>query len=32
MAEQEGLQYGKADFVLMDSVTLPEFMANLKLR
>nr|AAQ11360.1 myosin 1d [Xenopus laevis] len=32
MAEQEGLQYGKADFVLMDSVTLPEFMENLKLR
>ncbi|KAM8946438.1 unconventional myosin-Id isoform 2-T2 [Pelodytes ibericus] len=32
MAEQEGLQYGKADFVLMDSVTLPEFMDNLKLR
>uniref|UniRef100_A0A8C5Q6D7 Myosin ID n=1 Tax=Leptobrachium leishanense TaxID=445787 RepID=A0A8C5Q6D7_9ANUR len=32
MALQEGLQYGKADFVLMDSVTLPEFMDNLKLR
>ncbi|XP_053569259.1 unconventional myosin-Id-like [Bombina bombina] len=32
MAEQEGLQYGKADFVLMDNVTLPEFMENLKLR
>ncbi|XP_029428879.1 unconventional myosin-Id isoform X1 [Rhinatrema bivittatum] len=32
MAEQESLEFGKADFVLMDSVTLPEFMANLKLR
>ncbi|CAH2302745.1 unconventional myosin-Id [Pelobates cultripes] len=32
MALQEDLQYGKADFVLMDSVTLPEFMDNLKLR
>nr|XP_033774299.1 LOW QUALITY PROTEIN: unconventional myosin-Id [Geotrypetes seraphini] len=32
MAEQESLEFGKADFVLMDSVTLQEFMANLKLR
>ncbi|XP_043911174.1 unconventional myosin-Id [Protopterus annectens] len=32
MAEQESLEFGKADFVLMDSVTMEEFMANLKLR
>ncbi|XP_068023276.1 LOW QUALITY PROTEIN: unconventional myosin-Id [Melanerpes formicivorus] len=32
MAEQESLEFGKADFVLMDSVTMPEFMANLRLR
>ncbi|KAG8446971.1 hypothetical protein GDO86_014423 [Hymenochirus boettgeri] len=32
MAEQEGLQFGKADFVLMDSVTIQEFMENLKVR
>ena len=32
MAEQESLEFGKADFVLMDAVTMPEFMANLRLR
>uniref|UniRef100_A0A672UMR9 Unconventional myosin-Id n=1 Tax=Strigops habroptila TaxID=2489341 RepID=A0A672UMR9_STRHB len=32
MAEQESLEFGKADFVLMDTVTMPEFMANLRLR
>ncbi|XP_064410637.1 unconventional myosin-Ig [Latimeria chalumnae] len=32
MAEQESLEFGKADFVLLDSVTIEEFMTNLKLR
>ncbi|RXN09659.1 unconventional myosin-Id [Labeo rohita] len=32
MAEHESLEYGKADFVLLDNVSLEEFMANLKLR
>ncbi|OPJ71614.1 hypothetical protein AV530_008415 [Patagioenas fasciata monilis] len=32
MAEQESLEFGKADFVLLDAVTMPEFMANLRLR
>uniref|UniRef100_A0A8C8MMX5 Myosin ID n=1 Tax=Oncorhynchus tshawytscha TaxID=74940 RepID=A0A8C8MMX5_ONCTS len=32
MAEHESLEFGKADFVLLDSVSLEEFMANLKLR
>lgn len=32
MAEQESLEFGKADFVLLDTVTMPEFMANLRLR
>lgn len=32
MAEQESLEFGKADFVLMDTVSMPEFMANLRLR
>ncbi|XP_029409442.1 unconventional myosin-Id [Nannospalax galili] len=32
MAEQENLEFGKADFVLMDTVSMPEFMANLRLR
>ncbi|XP_074019006.1 unconventional myosin-Id isoform X2 [Numenius arquata] len=32
MAERESLEFGKADFVLMDSVTMAEFMANLRLR
>uniref|UniRef100_H2M9L2 Unconventional myosin-Id n=1 Tax=Oryzias latipes TaxID=8090 RepID=H2M9L2_ORYLA len=32
MAEHESLEYGKADFVLLDSVSMEDFMANLKLR
>ncbi|OXB71713.1 UNVERIFIED_CONTAM: hypothetical protein H355_005885 [Colinus virginianus] len=32
MAEQESLEFGKADFVLLDVVTMPEFMGNLRLR
>ncbi|XP_032890982.1 unconventional myosin-Id [Amblyraja radiata] len=32
MAEQESLEFGKADFVLMDTINMSEFMANLKLR
>ncbi|XP_056374744.1 unconventional myosin-Ig [Hyla sarda] len=32
MAEQESLEFGKADFLLLDNVTMEEFMANLKLR
>lgn len=32
MAEQESLEFGKADFVLLDTVAMPEFMANLRLR
>uniref|UniRef100_A0A674MLD7 Unconventional myosin-Id n=1 Tax=Takifugu rubripes TaxID=31033 RepID=A0A674MLD7_TAKRU len=32
MAEHESLEFGKADFVLLDNVSMPEFMANLKLR
>ncbi|XP_073407296.1 unconventional myosin-Ig-like isoform X1 [Dendrobates tinctorius] len=32
MAEQESLEFGKADFVLLDNVTMKDFMANLKLR
>ncbi|XP_050790863.1 unconventional myosin-Id [Gopherus flavomarginatus] len=32
MAELESLEFGKADFVLLDSVSMPEFMANLRLR
>ncbi|XP_075444251.1 unconventional myosin-Ig isoform X3 [Ascaphus truei] len=32
MAEQESLEFGKADFVLLDQVTMEDFMANLKLR
>ncbi|XP_026885184.2 unconventional myosin-Id isoform X1 [Electrophorus electricus] len=32
MAEQESLEFGKADFVLLDTVSLEDFMANLKLR
>ncbi|KAM9308098.1 unconventional myosin-Ig-like [Gastrophryne carolinensis] len=32
MAEQESLEFGKADFVLLDNVTIEEFMVNLKLR
>uniref|UniRef100_A0A8C6M1P3 Myosin ID n=1 Tax=Nothobranchius furzeri TaxID=105023 RepID=A0A8C6M1P3_NOTFU len=32
MAEHESLEFGKADFVLLDTVSMEEFMANLKLR
>ncbi|KAI9537372.1 hypothetical protein NQZ68_025228 [Dissostichus eleginoides] len=32
MAEHESLEFGKADFVLLDNVSLEEFMTNLKLR
>ncbi|ETE66384.1 Myosin-IA [Ophiophagus hannah] len=32
MAEQESLEFGKADFVLLDEVTMEDFLENLKLR
>lgn len=32
MAEQESLEFGKADFVLLDRVTMEDFLDNLKLR
>ncbi|XP_048385403.1 unconventional myosin-Id-like [Stegostoma tigrinum] len=32
MAEQESLEFGKADFVLLDNLTIEEFLANLKVR
>lgn len=32
MAEQESLEYGKGDFVLLDEITKDAFMENLKLR
>ncbi|XP_056154272.1 unconventional myosin-Ig [Lampris incognitus] len=32
MAELEGLEFGKSDFVLLDEVTMKQFMENLKLR
>lgn len=32
MAEQESLEYGKGDFVLLDEITKDAFMKNLKLR
>ncbi|XP_048849763.1 unconventional myosin-Ig isoform X2 [Brienomyrus brachyistius] len=32
MAELEGLEYGKSDFILLDEVTMEQFMENLKLR
>lgn len=32
MAEQESLEFGKADFVLLDRVTMEDFMNNLRLR
>ncbi|XP_038664810.1 unconventional myosin-Id-like [Scyliorhinus canicula] len=32
MAEQESLEFGKADFVLLDNLTIEEFLENLKLR
>uniref|UniRef100_M4AP17 Myosin IG n=1 Tax=Xiphophorus maculatus TaxID=8083 RepID=M4AP17_XIPMA len=31
MAELEGLEFGKSDFVLLDEVTMEQFMENLKL-
>ncbi|XP_072029754.1 unconventional myosin-Id-like [Amphiura filiformis] len=32
MAEHEGPEFGKGDFVLLDNITEDDFMANLKLR
>ncbi|XP_044275440.1 unconventional myosin-Ig-like isoform X1 [Varanus komodoensis] len=32
MAEQESFEFGKADFVLLDRVTMEDFTGNLKLR
>ncbi|KAJ8334901.1 hypothetical protein SKAU_G00405400 [Synaphobranchus kaupii] len=32
MAELEGLEFGKSDFVLLDEVIMEQFMENLKLR
>ncbi|KAM3858015.1 LOW QUALITY PROTEIN: unconventional myosin-Ig [Diretmus argenteus] len=32
MAELEGLEFGKSDFVLLDEVTMEQFMENLKMR
>nr|XP_060638727.1 unconventional myosin-Ig [Anolis sagrei ordinatus] len=32
MAEQESWEFGKADFVLLDQVTMEDFLDNLKLR
>ncbi|XP_032822057.1 unconventional myosin-Id isoform X1 [Petromyzon marinus] len=32
MAEQEDLEFGKADFVLLDNITTEDFLANMKLR
>ncbi|XP_019749289.1 unconventional myosin-Id [Hippocampus comes] len=32
MAEHESLEFGMADFVLLDNVSMEDFMANLKLR
>ncbi|XP_053717632.1 unconventional myosin-Ig isoform X2 [Synchiropus splendidus] len=32
MAELEGLEFGKSDFVLLDEVTMEQFLENLKLR
>ncbi|XP_061738699.1 unconventional myosin-Ig [Nerophis ophidion] len=32
MADMEGLEFGKSDFVLLDEVTMEQFMENLKLR
>ena len=32
MATFSSLEYGKADFVLLDEITEEQFMANLKLR
>ncbi|XP_077979161.1 unconventional myosin-Id-like [Glandiceps talaboti] len=32
LSEHEGPEYGKGDFVLLDVIDMPNFMANLKLR
>lgn len=32
MAEQESLEYGKGDFVLLDEITKPAIIENLKIR
>lgn len=32
MAALESLEFGKSDFVLLDEVTMEQFMENLKLR
>lgn len=32
MAELEGPEFGKADFVLLDEVTMEHFLENLRLR
>lgn len=32
MAEHESPEFGKADFVLLDTVSMEEFMTNLKVR
>lgn len=32
MAELEGPEFGKADFVLLDEVTMEQFLENLRLR
>lgn len=32
MEDEEGPEFGKADFVLLDQVTMEDFMENLKLR
>lgn len=32
MEDEEGAECGKADFVLLDQVTMEDFMENLKLR
>lgn len=32
MEDEEGPEYGKPDFVLLDQLTMEEFMKNLQLR
>lgn len=32
MEDEEGPEYGKADFVLLDQLTMEDFMKNLQLR
>jgi myosin-1 len=32
MEDEEGPEYGKPDFVLLDQVTMEEFMTHLRLR